>query len=211
MQHWLFDYDLTLYGHDEKQVLDTLDRNITRFIMERFGTSEPEADALRREYWRDHGTTLNGLRATRGIGPTEYFDFIHDGENLVMPRFSPKKRDMLLSLPGRRWVFTNARRDWAERGLRSIGILDCFEGIFDIECFGWRSKPDRAVYLEVEQRLGAHGNDLTLIDDRPANLHTARHCGWRTVLVDPDTETVADDCDLRIRDVLELGATWRRL
>ena len=77
--HWLFDFDLTLYGHDEFEVLDSLDRNITRFLMTRFRLSEPAADVLRHELWEKYRTTLIGLRALHGVRPEEYFDFIHSG------------------------------------------------------------------------------------------------------------------------------------
>lgn len=206
--HWLFDYDLTLYGHDERQVLGELDRNISRFLMVRLNLSEQSANDLRREYWGKYGTTLNGLRAQHGVVPEEYFDFIHAGTNLQDPKFAPEKRKLLRSLPGTRWVFTNARRDWAERGLRAMGISDCFSGVFDIELFGWNSKPNPLVYAEVEKRVGAHGWRLILLDDSPVNLATARERGWRTVLVHPEAATQSVDCDLKIQSVLDLERSW---
>src|SRR5512145_1980524 len=207
--HWLFDFDLTLYGHDEYDVLQSLDRNISRYVMDRFDLTEPAADALRQEYWQNYGTTLNGLRALHGVHPEEYFDFIHSGETLRTPMFAPKKRELLLQLPGSRWVFTNARRDWAERGLHSMGISECFEGIFDIECFGWKSKPDPLVYAELERRLAAKPSELVLLDDHPANLATARDRGWRTVFVHPEAATRTLECDLKLEGSLELEKVWR--
>ncbi len=206
--HWLFDFDLTLYGYDEYAVLQSLDRNITRFLMAQFQLSEASADALRHDYWKNYGTTLNGLRALHGTRPEEYFDFIHSGERLTFPRLAPQKREMLLGLPGKRWIFTNARRDWAERGISAMGIAECFDGLFDIEYFGWNSKPDPIVYAEVELRLGAKPADLVLLDDRPANLETARNRGWRTVFVHPESATEAVECDLQIASILDLETTW---
>jgi putative hydrolase of the HAD superfamily len=209
--HWLFDYDLTLYGYDEQEVLNALDRNISRFVMERFDLSEAAADALRREYWREYGTTLNGLRALYGVRPEEYFDFIHDGQDLPTPRFAPEKRAVLLGIPGTKWVFTNARRDWAERGLESMGIADCFAGVFDIETMGWHSKPDPFVYLEVERRLNTSPTHLVLLDDHATNLATARTRGWRTVLVHPEADTQSGQYDLRIEALVRLGEGWPRV
>lgn len=209
--YWLFDFDLTLYGYDEEQILSALDRNISRYVMKRLELSESAADALRREYWEIYGTTLNGLRALHGVKPEEYFDFIHSGEDLVAPRFAPDKRDMLLQLPGKRWVFTNARRDWAERGLHSMGLAECFEGILDIELFDWKSKPDPSIYAAVEHQLGASGSDLVLVDDRAANLAPARQLGWRTVFVHPQAEAQSVECDLKIAHLMELEQAWEIL
>ena len=209
--HWLFDFDLTLYGHDEFEVRDSLDRNITRFLMTRFRLSELAADVLRHELWEKFGTTLNGLRALHGVRPEEYFDFIHSGENLLAPRYSAEKHALLQTLPGAKWVFTNARRDWAERGLRAMGIAECFDGLFDIEYFGWKSKPDPQVYAELERHLGAHPDELILLDDRPVNLATARSRGWRTVFVHPDAKTQRVECELKITHILELQGQWMPL
>lgn len=209
--HWLFDFDLTLYGHDEYDVLLALDRNISRFVMERLDLTKDAADALRHEYWKKFGTTLAGLRHLHGVKEHDYFDFIHGSGTLLLPRAVPAKHELLLRLPGRRWIFTNARRDWAERGLCSMGIADCFEGIFDTECFGWRCKPDPEVYAAIERLLGARGPELILIDDRAVNLTTARERGWRTVFVHPDHGTESIECDLRIASILELDSSWSLL
>jgi putative hydrolase of the HAD superfamily len=201
---WLFDYDLTLYGRDEYEVLLRLDRNITRFLQERFNLSEAEADQRRQAYWKQYGTTLAGLRKQFGVSPAEYFDFIHAGEGLLFPRANPPLRAMLESLPGARWIFTNARRDWVERGLRSMGIEDCFDGILDIEGFDWICKPHAGIYPQVEQRVRAAPGDLVFLDDRHENLVPARVRGWRTVLVAPPPESPLEGCDLVLPRLLDL-------
>jgi putative hydrolase of the HAD superfamily len=201
---WLFDYDLTLYGRDEYEVLRRLDRNITRFLQTRFSLSEAEADERRQAYWKEFGTTLAGLRTRFGVSPTEYFDFIHAGEGLIFPRANPALRALLSSLPGDRWIFTNARRDWTIKGLRSMGIEDCFAGILDIESFGWVSKPHAEIYPKAEKRLHATGKDIVFLDDRQENLVPARALGWRTVLVAPTPEMPTDGCDLVLPRLLDL-------
>jgi putative hydrolase of the HAD superfamily len=205
MTTWLFDYDLTLYGFDEAEVIGSLDRNITQFLVTRFGLSLQDADAKRRGYCATYGTTLGGLRALHGIAPQEYFDFIHGGESLQLPKPNRTKREWLLGLPGRRLVFTNARRDWAQRGLESMQILDCFEDILDIESFAWDSKPNPVVYAQVESRLGCSGSELIMIEDKAENLEPARKLGWRTVLVHPECVSAKVECDLKLPHLLDLN------
>ena len=203
---WLFDYDLTLYGYDEGEVLWSLDRNITRFLVERFGMTISEADAKRREYCSRFGTTLGGLRVLHGTHPNEYFDFIHQGENLQSPNFRADKLALLESLPGTRYVFTNARRDWADRGLKSMGIAHCFQGVFDIENFAWNSKPDPQVYTQMEHFVHAKGAQIIFLDDKADNLEPARVLGWKTVLVHPDAECMDVHCDLKLKQLMDLNA-----
>lgn len=189
---WLFDYDLTLYGSEESYVIESLDRYITEFVSRRLSLGEDEANRVRKGYCREFGTTLGGLRARHGVEPHEFFDFIHTGERLRMPKADPAKHALLKSLPGVRYVFTNARRDWAEMGLKAMGIEDCFEGLFDLQYFGWLGKPAPEPYAQVEAGLRAAGHEwksprsLVLLDDKADNLDTARQRGWSTVLVHPD-------------------------
>ncbi|HSQ42947.1 MAG TPA: HAD family hydrolase [Fibrobacteraceae bacterium] len=201
---WLFDYDLTLYGFDEVDILHRLDRNITRFLEVHFGWSTAKADEWRQKYCAQYGTTLGGLRALHDISPVEYFDFIHQGENLRTPQFNPRKRDWLQALPGTRLVFTNARRDWPERGLAAMGIRDCFGDILDIEDFGWEGKPYPASYAMVEDRVGMVGTPLILLDDKPDNLVTAAQRGWLTVLVHPQAEDLLPSANVRISHLMQL-------
>lgn len=204
---WLFDYDLTLYGAEESHVLGSLDRNITRFLEVRFGISQEEADIRRKDYCARFGTTLGGLRAIHGVLPEEYFDYIHVGENLKMPMADAKKRALLLSLPGERWVFTNARRDWAERGLESMGISDCFQGIMDIETFQWESKPNPIVYEQVEKKLGNADTRFILLEDKAENLVPAYARGWKTIWVNPNDKDVSVKCDLHLCHLMDLSSS----
>jgi putative hydrolase of the HAD superfamily len=211
---WLFDYDLTLYDREEVEVLHRLDRNITRFLQVRFGLEEVAADVYRHDYLLRFGTTLAGLRALHGIDPKEYFDFIHQSNTLQLPRPNPSLRALLKSLPGRAWIFTNARRDWAEMGLASIGIADCFAGILDIESFNWVCKPDPSLYPHVALQVCENQEPIVFLDDQPANLLPARALGWRTVLVHPKPDTITEGFDLVLPRLLDLKtmapAEWFR-
>lgn len=201
---WLFDYDLTLYSFEEHHVLGSLDRNITRFLQVRFGWSESEADSRRRDYCAQYGTTLGGLRALHGVLPSDYFDFIHAGDHLRMPMSDPRKRELLLSLPGECWVFTNARKDWALRGLKAMEIEDCFQGILDIEFFQWESKPNPRVYQQVEMEVGAQGRNLIMLEDKAENLIPAQSRGWGTIYVNPDGIPAGMKCDIHIPHLMQL-------
>lgn len=206
---WLFDYDLTLYGYDESFVLDSLDRNITLFLETHLGLSKKEADSQRKIYCQKYGTTLGGLRAEHGITPEDYFAFIHSRESLKFPAPNPQLRQWLLHLPGRRAIFTNARADWMQLGIESMGIADCFDTIIDIESLQWNNKPDSQVYLLAEQQLGhPHPSEILFFDDKEENLIPARKRGWRTILVHPHaTQTHAH---WHVQKLLDFDPLWAK-
>lgn len=207
---WLFDYDLTLYGFEEHGVLDSLDRNITQFVATHLGLEGERANRIRRDYCQEYGTTLGGLQARHGVAPHDYFDFIH-GSGVQLPAHDPRKKALLQALPGMRFVFTNARRDWAERGLASMGIADCFAGLFDLEFCDWLGKPARLPYQKVEEGLRALGHTwdrpgrLVLLDDKTENLNTARELGWSTVWVHPEAKSIPSSYDWSISHLLDLA------
>jgi putative hydrolase of the HAD superfamily len=202
---WLFDYDLTLYPWEEKGVLDSLDRHITRYVAEVFGIPGSEADLIRQRYWKLYGTTLEGLEREKGIDPHHYFDTIHGGADVVRPRQNPALRNLLLRLPGERHLFTNARRDWAEMGLDALGIRDCIGTIVDLEDAGWRGKPGKPAYEAVERLLGPlAGRSVVLLDDKSENLEPAARRGWRTVHVH-GPHAPWKGADLGLERLLELG------
>jgi putative hydrolase of the HAD superfamily len=203
----LLDLDHTLYP-STAPTLTAVDSRITTFIETRLGLTPEAADLMRRTLCKEHGTTLRGLELLHGVSRNEYTDFIQDLGDHLMPEPDPQVRDWLITTAAHTptYIFTNARRDWADRCLRHIGIHDLvdgydskqesggdaglrvFSGIFDIDFMEWEGKPNRAAYTKVEDHVFArHPEDSTLIfaDDRLENLVTARMRGWQTVWVRP--------------------------
>ena len=214
----LLDLDHTLYP-STAPTLQAVDARITRFIAERLDLDTARADRLRREFCDTHGTTLRGLELHHGIGRDEYTDFIQDLEDHLMPAPDPELRDWLLRTSARHptYIFTNARRDWADRCLRHLGIHDllhadhatepppgrAFAGIFDIGFMEWAGKPHRSAFEKVERHVLARhpeDSDLVFADDRLENLVAARARGWHTVWVRPHDATPGLGAGHRIVD-----------
>ena len=114
---WLFDYDLTLYGEEERFVLNSLDHRIAEFVQKTVGGTFDRATEIRKDYLVRFGTTLAGLMAMNGTLPDDFFDFIHEPEYLIYPKVAPEKLSLLQSLKGHRYVFTNGRGDWSRAGM----------------------------------------------------------------------------------------------
>lgn len=212
---WLFDYDLTLYGTEERYVINSLDHRISKFVQKTVGGDFESAHKIRTDYLERFGTTLAGLMAMNGTDPDEFFDFIHEPEYLTYPKKAPEKLALLKSLDGPRFVFTNGRHDWSEAGMAHMGIESAIDGVFDLKLLGWIGKPHDSAYEKMEawltQKLPAMGlpmpadkREIVLLEDSLRNLEPAHRRGWTTVFVNPAEES-PDWVDLHIPHLLKLG------
>jgi putative hydrolase of the HAD superfamily len=150
------------------------------------GFSPEEVDTLRHEYFVTYGTTLRGLLINHPerIDADDYLAFVHDIPLKEYIQPDPSLRDLLLSLPQHRWIFTNSDDRHANRVLDILGMRDCFEGIIDIRALGYACKPVEDAY---HRALALAGETLPgrciYFDDSPRNLAPARALGFCTVLV----------------------------
>ncbi len=211
---WLFDYDLTLYGDEERCVINSLDHRISLFVQKTVGGDFESAHKIRTDYLERFGTTLAGLMAMNKVDPDEFFDFIHEPEYLIYPKKAPEKLAMLQSLKGSRFVFTNGRHDWSEAGMAHMGIDSAIEGVFDLKQLGWVGKPHDIAYQKMEQWLSEKlpsmgrlmpkdSHDIILLEDSLRNLEPAHRRGWTTVYVNPESN-VPVWVDYHISHILDL-------
>ena len=215
---WLFDYDLTLYGTEERCVLDSLDHRISKFVQKTVGGDFESAHKIRTDYLERFGTTLAGLMVMNGTDPDEFFDFIHEPEYLTYPKKAPEKLALLKSLDGPRFVFTNGRHDWSEAGMAHMGIDSAIDGVFDLKQLDWEGKPHDSAYEKMEAWLHeklpsmgiaypANPREIVLLEDSLRNLEPAHRRGWTTVFVNPAEES-PEWVDLHIPHLLKLDPEW---
>ncbi|MDB5105693.1 MAG: Pyrimidine 5-nucleotidase [Fibrobacteres bacterium] len=214
----LLDYDHTLYP-STLTTLKAVDDRINLYIRTFLGFSEAEADEARTRLWDKYGTTLKGLEELHGVDREHYCDFIHAIEEHHLPPPDPRLHEWLARMPHPFYIFTNARMDWAVRGLKAMGLGTILpqgmetaaraatdflgprlEGIFDIAFMDWEGKPNRQAYAKVDAHLRErHGPDIRVhfADDRQDNLESARERGWSTIWIAPHTapKVVGDEFD----------------
>lgn len=178
----IFDLDNTLYPA-EKQLFNLIDVRINRYMTEIVGIPAPEVDALRRDYWRQYGVTLQGLIRHHAVDPEDYLHYVHDID--VTSRLVPDitLRKMLASLPQRKAVFTNGSTCHAARVLSALGIEDMFEKVYDIRVAAYQPKPFPEPYHAVLEELDAVAERCIMIEDSRDNLQTAKRLGMGTILV----------------------------
>ena len=182
---WLFDLDNTLHNASASAFAG-VNRSMTDYIVEHLGLGEAGADALRRDYWLRYGATLLGLVRHHGVAPMHFLDQTHRLPGLEQ-RVHGHAHDFaaLARLPGRRYVLTNAPRDYTARVLGALGIGHLFHGVLTIEdmrMFGqWRPKPDRRMFRRLLARLRTPAGRVTLVEDTLEHQKAARSLGMHTV------------------------------
>ncbi len=178
---WVFDLDNTLYPR-ECNLFAQIDIRITNYVMELARLDFEAARQLQKAYYRDHGTTLNGLMHTYKIDPDHYLTSVHAIDySPVAPH--PELIDTIRALPGRKFIFTNADEGHARSVLARLGGDDVFEAIFDIRAARFQPKPLREAY---EAFLADHGVDpraAIMFDDLEKNLVVPHETGMVTVQV----------------------------
>lgn len=178
----IFDLDNTLYPA-EKQLFGLIDVRINRYMTEIVGIPAAEVDALRREYWRLYGVTLQGLIRHHGVDAEDYLHYVHDVDVTSRLTADPVLREVLTGLAQRKAVFTNGSVCHAKRVLTALGIADMFEEIYDIRIAAYLPKPYAEPYHAVLQGLGAPAERCIMIEDSRENLLTAKKLGMGTILV----------------------------
>lgn len=178
----IFDLDNTLYPA-EKQLFSLIDVRINRYMTEVVGIPAPEVDALRRDYWRLYGVTLQGLIRHHGVDPEDYLLFVHDVDIASHLAPDPALREVLASLPQRKAVFTNGSLCHADRVLSALGIEDMFEKVYDIRIAAYQPEPYPEPYHAVLAELGTTADRCIMIEDSRDNLHTAKRLGMGTILI----------------------------
>lgn len=178
---WVFDLDNTLY-HPSARLFDLIIEKMNAYMMRELGIDLAEAQALRGKYWRAYGTTLKGLMEVNGIDPAPFLFEVHDID-LSALKPDPELRAALLSLPGRKIVYTNGSRGHADQVLKARGLLGIFDARYGVEDAGFAPKPERQAFERVFATDGIEAKGAVMVEDDIRNLKAPREMGMKTLWV----------------------------
>lgn len=181
---WLFDLDNTL--HDcSIGIFAAIDQNMTEAIMEALQVDLGEAHRLRVKYWKRYGATVIGLVRHHGVNADAFLERSHRFDAASLVHSESGLASKLLGLKGRKILLTNAPLQYARTVLKTLGILQQFEGLWAVDHMVLqgriRPKPSRALMRQVLARVGQPASQVVLVEDTLKNLKAARELGMKTV------------------------------
>jgi putative hydrolase of the HAD superfamily len=178
---WIFDLDNTLYPA-ECNLFAAIDQRMSAFIQDLLGLDPAAARRVQKDLYYKHGTTLSGLMMEHGVRPETFMDFVHDIDLAPVP-CTPDLAEAIARLPGRKFIFTNGSARHARRVAEKLGVLDKFDGIFDIAAGGYVPKPKPKAFKRFLDFCEGSNCNAAMFEDLPHNLEGAHAFGIVTVLV----------------------------
>ena len=178
---WIFDLDNTLYPA-ECNLFFQVDQRMGSFIAEFLDVGLEDARKVQKDYYHRYGTTLAGLMKEHGLQPQRFLDYVHDID-LAPVAPSPALAAALDALEGRKFIFTNGSLDHAVKVAGKLGVLDRFDGVFDIAASGYVPKPKLNAYERFVDAFAIDPRTAAMFEDLPHNLEMPHVLGMSTVLV----------------------------
>ncbi|XP_062188503.1 uncharacterized protein C24B11.05-like isoform X2 [Phragmites australis] len=197
----LFDMDDTLYPLSLGINL-ACRKNIQDYMLNKLQIEESQVPTMCLDLYKEYGTTMAGLKL---LGYDFDYDDFHACVHGTLPyeklKPDPVLRQLLLSLPQRKIIFTNSDKAHAARVLEKLGLENCFEGIICFETLnpsteqdagsddsappsrGILCKPSLESMEAVIEIAKLDPKRTVFLDDSARNIAAGKAAGLHTVIV----------------------------
>jgi putative hydrolase of the HAD superfamily len=207
---FFFDLDETLYPSSAGLWME-IRKRINTYMHDFLGFTWDQIEIVREQYFKQYGTTLRGLQANHQVNMDEYLSFVHNIPVHEYLQPDPLLRPALASIPGKKFIFTNADCAHANRVLKTLDLEGIFDGCIDVHVIYPHCKPmPEAFQLALAAAGSPDPRVCVLLDDQGRITRAARSLGMYTVLVgkdDPGYE--ADESLQSLADLPTLIKNWR--
>nr|XP_019709969.1 uncharacterized protein C24B11.05-like [Elaeis guineensis] len=135
----LFDLDDTLYPYSSGiEPMGTSGSQLlllcSDYMVDKLGIEESKIPDMCNVLYKHYGTTIDSFSSIGyNFDYDDYHSFVHGRLPYDKLKPDPVFRHLLLSLPIRKVIFTNADKVHAAKVLSKLGLEDCFEGIICFE------------------------------------------------------------------------------
>lgn len=167
-------------------------------------TTEETAAAERMEYYR---RLLAGVGATASPEQVARLRDRLEGPDSV--ELFPEVREVLDALRCRDLKLGVLSDGWAStiQLYERFGLADCFQSWTFSAVVGC-CKPDPRIYAAAERSVGVEPACVLFVDDLPANVEGALHCGWQALWLNRAGDQPAIHPSRTIRDLRELVSRY---
>ena len=180
---WVFDLYNTLYP-PEARLFDQIEVKMSAYVMASLGVDQTTAEQLRRDYWRDYGTTLAGLMREHNVDPGPYLFDVHDIDLSHLNK-DPALASAIDTLPGRKIVYTNGTAPYARQVLAARGLDQVFEAVYGVEEANFLPKPELEAFETIFALDGIQPRQAAMFEDEARNLQVPHSLGMQTIHVAP--------------------------
>eukprot|EP00253_Pinus_taeda_P006652 PITA_06652 len=205
-------------------------------MIQKVGVEESRARDYNKMLFETYGTSMAGLKAVGyEFDYDEYHSFVHGRLPYENLKPDPVLKNLLLSMPQRKIVFTNGDKVHAAKVLKGLGLQDCFEGIICFETLNPPSKvtesnnegdvstdnstipktpivckPSKEATDQAIRLANADPQKTIFFDDSRRNIAAGKRADLHTVLVGTSVRTEGADFALeRIHNITEaLPEIW---
>jgi len=207
---WLFDLDNTLHNASA-HIFPHINRSMRDYIKRQLNVGEHEASRIRQDYWARYGATLLGLMRHHRTDPDHFLKETHQFPDLKrMVVFEKPLLHHLRRLPGRKIIFSNGPRHYADAILEITGLKPYFDAVYTVENVGYQPKPMRAGFLALLRAEHLNPRNCIMVEDSLPNLVMAKKLGMKTVWVSAGLRQ-SPFVDVKVSTVLQLSRRCARL
>jgi len=191
----LFDMDDTLYPLSLGINL-ACRQNIIDYMLNKLQIQESLVPKMFLDLYKEYGTTMAGLKLLGyDFDCDEFHACVHGALPYEKLKPDPVLRNLLLSLPQRKLIFTNSDEAHAATVLEKMGLQGCFEGIICFETLNQPSpdsstsdkrilcKPSLESMEAVVEIAKLNPKKTVFFDDSPRNIASGKAAGFHTVIV----------------------------
>ena len=200
---WLFDLDNTLHNATP-HIFPHINRAMREYIERHLGLDQQAANRLRQDYWQRYGATLLGLMRHHDTDPRHFLWETHQFPNLEqMIVFERPLRHALRRLPGRKIVFSNGPRHYAEAILDLTRLRHCFDAVYAVDNVRFQPKPMLAGFRALLRAERLDPRRCIMVEDSLVNLVSAKRLGMKTVWVSTGLRQ-SPFVDVKVSSVMQL-------
>lgn len=182
----LFDMDDTLYPLSLGINL-ACRKNIQDYMLNKLQIEESLVPKMCLDLYKEYGTTMAGLKV---LGYDFSYDEFHACVHGTLPyeklKPDPVLRQLLLSLPQRKIIFTNSDKAHAATVLKKLGLEDCFEGVI---CFETLNPPPEE-HVHGEKNADGHVDQYDSDTDGSSSTGSDNPTSRKRILCKPSLESM---------------------